>query len=122
MKFSRTAAHLAVAGTAALTMVGMSTATASAGTPASIRISGGGVYWYDGSDTLSVSDYKADGYAIEGTLTLNSGKTYTLSARGGKNDHTEKHINIAEGRDITLQLCYWNAVDNECTATAHGKA
>lgn len=122
MNFRTTAAKAAAVGAAALTLVGMSAATAAAGTSCGVRISGGGVYWYHGSDTFAVSDYKADGYEIEGTLTLNTGKTYTLTA-SGKNDHAEKHINLKEGRDVTLQLCYSNGVEvPECSKTAHGKA
>ncbi|MEU4495578.1 hypothetical protein OG729_38510 [Streptomyces sp. NBC_00210] len=125
MTFGNTARKTALAATAALAMTGICASTSMAaeamGATAVIRTSRSAAYWYHGTNTLHVGDYKADGIGARAYLTWGGNKVSVYA--NGENKGQDKHLSIREGTTVWLQLCYTREGKNyQCSATKKGVA
>ncbi|NJQ03605.1 hypothetical protein [Streptomyces zingiberis] len=118
----------AVTGVTALCVLALATAPARAlgsgpqGRTVSIRTDRAGAYFYHHSESLVVSDYRADGYGARAYLTW-GGRKVSVYAGGGRNSTDEKRLAIAEGTPVWLQLCYTQRGRNvRCGSTHKGYA
>ncbi|MEU8824849.1 hypothetical protein [Streptomyces sp. NPDC048636] len=95
-------------GIAAMALVGMSAATAAAGTSVSAKGERGAAYFQHNGDKLTVYDYKKDGWGVEGEVSWKSGGRWRSAnvKPGGGGQHASQSLNIKEGTEIQLILFY----------------
>lgn len=108
MKLRKITARTAMAGTAALAVIGVTATSASAGTDIGIRGERGGAYWYSAGDILRVSDYAKDGLGVEGILVIEGYDDRTLRVTSGANTYRELNLNLKEGTEVHLRMCYFD--------------
>ena len=105
--------RLAVLCTLALTVFGLSVASASAGTHESIKTKRGSVAFNHKGEILTAEDSKGDGIGIMAHLFWKVKKNKTVSATvidgsGADGLPNAKNLDIRDGTVVNLKLCYTN--------------
>ncbi len=117
-----TARRIAVAGTLALTALGLSASAASAGVPQQIRTHGGHAVFDDLGELLVVKDTRADGLSVMANLTWSDG-TATVTDSGPGGSGQTRNLSIPEGTTVHLLMCYEvGGVTVKCSDVQRGVA
>lgn len=97
-----------VAGVALAVTAGLG-GSASAGTIATIKVSGGTGKFLDYGDRVECHDTKADGYGVRTyAFSMKNGEEWmvTASCWGGKDDLVQEGTDFVEGAKVKVKLCY----------------
>jgi hypothetical protein len=108
--------RLAAIGALALTVVGLSTAVASAGSDESITTKRGSASFNDNTEIVTANDTLADKQGVQAFLFWNGQSVTVTDGNGANNSPNTRKLSIPEGTKVGLKLCYVdNGVVKKCS-------
>jgi len=111
---------------AALTALGISVPSASAGQSEEISTERGSVVFLANGERLLAHDEKRDGYGVRAVLTWNDefgGHTASVTDGSSSGGPARRNLSFPERKTVWLQLCYTkNGAQGKCSLTQRAVA